>query len=180
MTSDRELLKELQAGRRESFDELFRRHQRSIYFLALRTLGNEEDAMEITQQAFVRAFKAAPRFEGRSSFKTWLYRITVNLCKNQIARSPKASEVPFADVEDRLAAEPDIVPDQDGRRRLVREALETLPERQRQVVMLRVYEELSFKEIAKVLGCSAGSAKVNYHYAVRGLKKMFNNAKEDL
>ena len=66
MTSDRELLKELQAGNRESFDELFKRHQRSIYFLALRTLGNEEDAMEITQQAFVRAFNAAAVISKRS------------------------------------------------------------------------------------------------------------------
>jgi len=180
MTSDLELLKELQAGRREAFDELFKRHQRSIYFLALRYLGNEEDAMEITQQAFVRAFNAAPRFEGRSSFKTWLYRITVNLCKNHLTRSPKAHEVPFEDFEDHLAADPDTLPDQEGRRSLVREAMEGLPERQRQVVMLRVYEELSFKEIAKVLGCSAGSAKVNYHYAVRGLKKMLNHTKEDL
>ena len=180
MTSDQELLKQLKEGEREAFDELFKRHQKSIYFLALRYLGNQEDAMEITQQAFVRAFNAAPRFEGRSSFKTWLYRITVNLCKNSLSRSPKAHEIPLEDIENRLAADPDPGPDPDGRRRQVKEALVGLPERQRQVVLLRVYEELPFKEIARALGCSAGSAKVSYHYAVKGLKEILNSEKEGM
>ncbi|MFC1889564.1 RNA polymerase sigma factor [Thermodesulfobacteriota bacterium] len=178
MTSDHELLERLKEGEREAFDELFKRHQKSIYFLALRYLGNQEDAMEITQQAFVRAFNAVHRFEGRSSFKTWLYRITVNLCKNHLSRRPNAQEIPLEEIENRLATDPDPGPDPDERRQRVKEALEGLPERQRQVVLLRVYEELPFKEIARVLGCSAGSAKVSYHHAVKGLKEILNNGEE--
>jgi RNA polymerase sigma-70 factor (ECF subfamily) len=158
-------------GDARAFDALVRKYQRPIYYLALRYVKNGDDAKDVAQRAFVRAYQALGGFRGASSFKTWLYRIAVNLALNFLR--DHAREKPGEIAEDALVAEAvgvSRLAEGDDRRRLLA-ALECLPPKQRLVVELRVFEDLSFKEVGEVAECSENAAKVNFHHAVKRLRE---------
>ncbi|MBZ0271349.1 RNA polymerase sigma factor [bacterium] len=157
-------------GDEAAFSEIMTRYRRMVYFVALKFVGNHDDADEVTQKTFVSAYRNLAGFEGRSSLKTWLYRIAVNYSKN-LVRDRKRRE--GEEVKDTMASyspDPTEPMEQDEKRQQVAEMVETLPPRQKQVLKLRVGGELSFAQIAEILGCSVSAAKVNYHYAVKALR----------
>lgn len=159
------------AGDARAFDGLVRKYQRPIYYLALRYVKNADDAKDVAQRAFVRAYQALGGFRGASSFKTWLYRIAVNSSLNHLRDHVRERPAEIAD--DALVAEAvgaARLDAGDDRRRLLA-ALEVLPPKQRLVVELRVFEDLSFKEVAEVAECSENAAKVSFHYAVKKLRE---------
>jgi RNA polymerase sigma-70 factor (ECF subfamily) len=166
------LLTRFLAGERAAFDELMRRHERPIYSLAMRYLRDHDEASDILQRTFLKAFEKASGFERRSLLRTWLYRIAVNLCKNRLrdlGRWQKVDPEEEASLQAPATAEGSI---EDGERQsILLEAVEKLPPRQRQILELRVFGDLSFREIARVLECTENAAKVNYHYAVKNLMK---------
>jgi RNA polymerase sigma-70 factor (ECF subfamily) len=168
---DAEAVARYRQGDARAFDGLVRKYQRPIYYLALRYVKQPDDAKDVAQRAFVRAFQALGGFRGASTFKTWLYRIAVNLALNHIrdhARE-KPSEIP----EDALVADAigtARLADAEERRRLIA-ALEHLPPQQRLVVELRVFQDLAFKEVADIAECSENSAKVSFHHAVKKLRE---------
>jgi len=132
---------------------------------------NAEDARDLTQEAFVQAYRALAGFHGQSGFSTWLYRIAVNLCLNHLKaiRREDAAEVDegLRDVREDalnrlLTAERD---------RALAAAIEELPPQQRATLTLRVYQGLSHREIAEVLECAEGTAKANYFHAIRALQR---------
>ena len=159
-------------GDRTAFGILMARHERPIYFLAMRYLRDHDEASDILQRTFLKAFEKLAEFEGRSQFKTWLFRIAINLCKNRLRDTGRWQKVdPEEDVvlaapekEDHLEAE--------QKQALLAEAVDKLPPKQRQTLELRVFGELSFREIAETMGCTENAAKVNYHYAVKNLLKL--------
>ena len=162
------------AGDARAFDSLVRKYQRPIYYLALRYVKSSDDAKDVGQRAFVKAYQALGGFRGASSFKTWLYRIAINLALNHLR--DHARERPAEIAEDALVAEAvgaARLDAGDDRRRLLA-ALERLPPKQRLVVELRVFEDLSFKEVAEVAECSENSAKVSFHHAVKKLREEMN------
>ncbi len=170
---DRALVDACRAGRREAFDRLVVRHRRSIYQLCYRFVSNHADATDLTQDVFLRAFKALDGFKGESSVATWLYRIAVNLSLNKVsARTPRVEPV-----EDRHlppSAEPDamsrmLATERAGR---VRAAVARLPKTQRATLVLRVYQELSHQQIAEVLGSSVSAVKTNFFHALRNLRRL--------
>jgi RNA polymerase sigma-70 factor, ECF subfamily len=178
MIEDNELIQKFINGDETGFDELVRRYQQRIYALLYRLVHNPEDAREVSQDVFVRVYQALPRFQGKSSFYTWLYRIAVN-CAFNCLRSRRRRQarvdntVPLDEELDAQLPSGEMPEDnfrQGEIRRAVRAAVDTLPERQRAVFIMRQYDGLSNDEIEKVLGLSTGAVKSHYFLAVHKLQ----------
>ena len=171
---DRALVRATLDGDREAFDELVRRHQRHVYHLCYRFAGNHEDASDLAQDVFIRAYKGLRGFKGQSAFSTWLYRIGVNVCLNRVA-SRNAARIVALEHVDRLEAGAERADGallRDERAAEVRAAIARLPKKQRAALILRVYHELPHDEIAEVLGSSVGAVKANFFHALANLKKL--------
>jgi RNA polymerase sigma-70 factor (ECF subfamily) len=171
--TDEVLVREFLAGRREAFDVIVERHRRPIYQLCYRFAGNHEDAADLAQDTFVRAFRGLKNFKGQSSLATWLYRIGVNVSLNRAAiRKPVSEPIDAAQHVDALAASPvdEIVRGEDAAR--VRAAIRQLPPKQRATLVLRVYHELPHDEIARVLGSTVGAVKANFFHALGNLRRL--------
>jgi RNA polymerase sigma-70 factor (ECF subfamily) len=135
-------------------------------------MGNHEDASDLAQDVFVRAFKGLRNFKNESSLGTWLYRVAVNVCLNRRAlKRPETEPLdPARHVDTRLNSPLDQVL-RDEKAAVVRRAIEKLPPKQRATLVLRVYQELSHEEIANVLGSSVGAVKANFFHALGNLKR---------
>ncbi len=168
-------------GDRFAFDELVRVTWAGTYTLAYRLTGNEEDALDVTQEAYLRALRGLPRFRGEARFSTWLYRVTANCASNHLARSWRARHdqldpdgMDEASVRDRrLEHDPEASASAGDERALLEQALLRLPWRLRQVVVLRDVYDLSHKAIAAELGTSEAATKV-------GLQRARKRLREDL
>jgi RNA polymerase sigma-70 factor, ECF subfamily len=172
---DGALVRAALAGDCDAFDELVRRHQRHVYQLCYRFAGNHEDASDLAQDVFVRAFKGLRSFKGQSAFSTWLYRIGVNVCLNQIGTRKRTVTLGELERVDTRAERADTTLLREERAAEVRAAIARLPNKQRAALILRVYQELSHDEIAKVLGSSVGAAKANFFHALANLKKLLQS-----
>lgn len=164
------------AGRPGAFDRIVERHRRAVYQLCYRFVGNHEDAADLAQDVFLRAYRGLRRFRGQSSLGTWLYRIGVNVCLNRVSAKTPAVE-PLTDhepVDARAEPVPDaIVREQQAAR--VRAAILQLPRKQRATLILRMYHEMSHQEIADALGSSVGAVKANFFHALGNLKKLLGD-----
>jgi len=170
---DATVVRAVVGGSRDAFDLIVERHRRSVYQLCYRYVGNHEDASDLAQDVFLRAFRGLARFKGQASFKTWLYRIGVNVCLNRVAARSHATEpVEESRHIDPRAPDPSAEVVREETRRRVRAAIARLPKRQRAVLLLRVYQELPHQEIARILGGSTGAVKANFFHALGNLKKL--------
>jgi RNA polymerase sigma-70 factor (ECF subfamily) len=170
---DGDLARAAAAGDRAAFGVLVERHRRSVYRLCYRFAGTHEDASDLAQDVFVRAFRGLRGFKAESAFSTWLYRIAVNVCLNRVSsKAPRLEPLVDENYVDPSPLDPvhSIICSQ--RRASVRAAIARLPARQRSTVILRVYQECSHQEIAKVLGSSVGTAKANFFHALNNLRKL--------
>jgi RNA polymerase sigma-70 factor (ECF subfamily) len=174
---DRALIQAFLAGHRDAFDVIVERHRKQVYQLCYRFLGNHEDAADLTQDVFVRAFKGLHRFKGDSALGTWLYRVGVNVCLNRVAlKRPKLEALePEQHVDQRNPDAHDLVA-RDERAVVVRRAIAKLPPKQRATLVLRIYQEMSHEEIATVLGSSVGAVKANFFHALGNLKRLLGQA----
>ncbi len=170
MDEDLDLINRTEAGEREAFDDLVRKYQKQLYAMLYRMVGNHEDASDLLQKAFVKAFTGLRTFERRATFKTWLYQIAINLAKNVYRDRARIEQVPIDDVI--IRRNPRVLETMiaNENRRMLRQSLARLPEKQRMTLMLRVQDEKKFEEIAGIMKCSVGTAKANFHHAVRKLK----------
>lgn len=157
------------AGRREDFDVLVERYQKPLYVFAYRFVHDPDRAADIVQTTFLHAYTHLGQFAGRSSFKTWLHQIALNEVRTAHRRSRGEQLVPLYDVEE-PATSPDEGTGSTWKHTLER-LIARLPLRQRTVVVLRVFSDLAFKEIARMEGMSENSAKVNYHHAITKLRQ---------
>ena len=168
---EREAIEACRRGEREAFDRLVLRYQRDVYRLCYRFVNNHEDANDLAQEVFLRAWRAIPRFRGESSFSTWLYRIAVNACLNfRSHRRPATQELPDAVADPVPGAEARL--ESDDEVRWVREAIARLPEKQRATLILKVYHELTHQEVAEILGSSVGTVKANLFHALANLRRL--------
>lgn len=170
---DRALVAAFVDGRSEAFDVIVARYRRPVYQLCYRFTGNHEDAADLAQDVFVRAFKGLPRFKGDSSLGTWLHRIGINAGLNRRALKRLPTEaLGDGDRADPTSPHPlvRLVRGEDAAR--VRAAIGQLPPKQRATLILRVYHELSHEEIARMLGSSVGAAKANFFHAIGSLKRL--------
>jgi RNA polymerase sigma-70 factor (ECF subfamily) len=140
---------------------------------------SHETAEEIAQETFLRAFRSLRSFRREASLTTWLYRITMNLCMNELNRKPIVGNCDPADLPAETASPIEHMAERE-RQLWVEREIQELPFKQRSVLVLRVFREMAFKEIGQVLGCSANAAKVNYRHAIVKLQKRFRNCCEEL
>jgi len=170
---DRALVEACLAGRREAFDQIVVRHRRAVYRLCYRFVGNHEDATDLAQESFLKAYRALGSFKGDSAFGTWLHRIAVNLSLNAVATRARRAET-----SEGRAAPVASGPDQmslvlrEERAAQVRAAIGRLAPRQRATLVLRVYQEMPHQEIADLLGSSVGAVKANFFHALNNLKRL--------
>jgi RNA polymerase sigma-70 factor (ECF subfamily) len=170
---DASLVEGCLAGDRDAFDVIVERHRRQVYQLCYRYVGTHEDAADLAQDTFIRAFKGLKGFKGQSTLSTWLYRIAVNVCLNRVAlKTPRPDALGPLDRVDTKAERPDVTLLREERAAQVRAAIRQLPPKQRATLILRVYHELPHEEIAGVLGSSVGAAKANFFHALANLKKL--------
>lgn len=170
--SDLELVAQVKAGNRKAFAELVRRHQRGLLRIILRLTRELPLAEDVVQETFIKAYEKMDLFEGRSSFKSWLYQVGLNTAKNRFRSRPQeefTTDVLQGGVA--AGAETDLVKGDVAR--LLRAEVDLLPERQRIAITLRVFEDLSFKEIAQIMNCPYDTAKANYRHALLKLREKF-------
>jgi RNA polymerase sigma-70 factor, ECF subfamily len=161
------------AGTRDAFDVIVERHRRSVYQLCYRFVSNHEDAADLAQEVFLRAYRGLKNFKGQATLGTWLYRIGVNACLNRLSSRPPATES-LETSEPVVDHHPDAASQllQDERARRVRAAIARLPKKQRATLVLRVYHDMSHQEIATIVGSSVGAVKANFFHALRNLKRI--------
>ena len=177
--TDDELVARSVGGDAESFNELIRRWERPIYALAYRLIGREEDARDVCQETFLRAFRALPGFKGQAKFSSWLYRIALNLCRDWIRRQRRAPvmQMPEGVEPTELAAERgpvESIEELVGRRQLstvVEEAMTLLPEEQRTAIILKEYHGMTFQEIADMQGCPLSTVKTRLYQGLTVLRR---------
>ena len=177
--TDEELVARSQRGDVDSFNQLILRWERPIYALAYRVIGREEEARDVCQEAFLRAFRALPGFKGQAKFSSWLYRITLNLCRDWIRKQRRApvSQMPEdMDVLEMAAAQGPVesIEDLVARRELsavVEEAMALLPDEQRTAIILKEYHGMTFQEIADLQGCPLSTVKTRLYQGLSVLRR---------
>jgi len=186
-SSDEELVTLSQGGDLDSFNQLVLRWERPIYALAYRVIGREEEARDVAQETFLRAFRAIKGFKGQARFSSWLYRITLNLCRDWIRKERRApvSQAPEGIDIIELAGEAtpsESIEDLVGRKQLglaVSKAMALLPEEQRTAIILKEYHGLTFQEIADLLDCPLSTVKTRLYQGLTVVRKQLESAGVD-
>ena len=171
--ADADLVRAARGGDRAAFEALVARHQRYVYQLCYRFVPNHEDASELAQDAFVRAYRSLRKFEGQAQFSTWLHRIAVNVCLNRLAlKTHPQAELTDIEAAPALAEAADAAMIRAERAQRVRAAIARLPKKQRATLILRAYHDLPYEEVAQVIGGSVNAAKTNFFHALGSLRKL--------
>ncbi|MGD8594051.1 MAG: RNA polymerase sigma factor [Gammaproteobacteria bacterium] len=179
---DKQLLILYIEGDESALTHLVERYQKELYGFVFRQVGNHADAADLTQKVFVNVFLKADQFNGDSSFKTWLYQIAINQCKNHF-RSKDRQRLDDVELESLpLVAEEnfELELEMAEHQLLLRQAVDRLPAKQRMTVRLRLYQECTFVEIAEIMTASVGTAKAHYHQAVTTLRKILKKEHYEL
>lgn len=180
--SDEEIVVAIQAGDQEGLGVLVARWEQPLFRFAYRILERAEDARDVCQETFLRILSKAERFRDDARFSTWMYQIALNLCRDQLRRRKRwqwveidsANEGGGRTRSDRrvdVAADPGEEASRAERRRSVARALRRLPAEQREVLVLKEYEGLKFREIAEILGCPESTVKSRMYYGLATLKE---------
>ncbi|MEA1960455.1 MAG: sigma-70 family RNA polymerase sigma factor [Bacillota bacterium] len=184
MVSDEQLVKKSLRGESQAFDELVEKYQHKVYSLAFRYMGNEEDAYDAAQETFIKAYRSLRTFKGDASFSTWIYRITTNVCLDEIRRRkrrilPLSLDEPLAttdgnEVEKEIpdnSPTVDLLYEQKEFSQYIQSLLDEMKPEHKTAIILRDIMDLSYEEIAEVLHCSIGTVKSRLSRARNVLKK---------
>ena len=177
--TDEELVSRSMGGDTDSFNQLILRWERPIYALAYRVIGREEDARDVCQDTFLRAYRALPGFKGQAKFSSWLYRIALNLCRDWIRKQRRAPVLQMPEGVDPLELASERGPAESietlvARRELsavVEEAMALLPEEQRTAIILKEYHGMTFQEIADLQGCPLSTVKTRLYQGLTVLRR---------
>jgi len=173
-------------GDNDAFEILVNRHQTSVLSLIYRFIGDRTRAKDLAQEVFLRVWQAARSYKPQAKFTTWIYRITANLCLNELKSSRRKKWLQFLRFGDNLenTVEETLVDDTPSpedlllakeRSRQIANALQSLPENQRMALILKRYDDLSYQEIAKVIGCSVSAVESLLVRAKRSLQEKLKN-----
>jgi RNA polymerase sigma-70 factor, ECF subfamily len=183
-STDEELVARSMGGDLDSFNQLVLRWERPIYALAYRVIGREEDARDVAQETFLRAFRALKGFKGQAKFSSWLYRITLNLCRDWIRRERRTPLVQAPEGVDVIELAGEDTPTETVEElvsrhelgRAVAKAMSQLPEEQRTAIILKEYHGLTFQEIADLLDCPLSTVKTRLYQGLTVLRKQLPEA----
>lgn len=167
--TDAELVQLVKAGEPEPFDELVRRHSLKIHDLCYKILRNYDDARDMAQETFIKAYRKIRKFHGRAQFSTWLYRIAVNNCLNFLKKQRPTEEI----YEEIVSSGRDDPVEQYRSKKLkemILDAVAKLPTVQRAVFTLRTLEDMSYQDVSEILKKPISTVKVNHHLAVKNLR----------
>jgi RNA polymerase sigma-70 factor (ECF subfamily) len=170
--TDDDLVRRARSGDRRAFELIVRRYQKPLYFLCRRYVHDHDATADLVQRAFIRVMNKLPELREDHIFRSWLFRIGVNLALNHLRDHARFVDEAAAASLETVAPEGVTHLEAAEAAQALREAVAELPTKQRMTLELRVYEELSFKDIALALDTTEGAAKVNFHYAVRRLKAL--------
>jgi RNA polymerase sigma-70 factor (ECF subfamily) len=181
-TTDEELVARSRGGDLDSFNQLVLRWERPIYALAYRVIGREEDARDVAQETFLRAFRALGGFKGQAKFSSWLYRITLNLCRDwmrrerrtPVSQAPEGIDIIELAGAGEGAESMDDVVTRKQLGRVVEKAMAMLPEEQRTAIIMKEYHGLTFQEIADLLDCPLSTVKTRLYQGLSVLRKQLH------
>lgn len=168
---DARLVERYLSGESTAFDELMIRYERQIYRVCYRFVENRDDAMDLAQEVFIKAFEHLPSFRRESSLKTWLYRIAINHCINHVKKNHRE----FVEVTEHTGSVPPSIlsrMEEEERRDHFRRMVQTLPPKQKAILELRIHEQLSYDEIARMSGRSVSTIKASVFFALEKLRKL--------
>jgi RNA polymerase sigma-70 factor (ECF subfamily) len=179
VATDEELVARSIGGDADSFNQLILRWERPIYALAFRVIGREEDARDVCQETFLRAFRALGGFKGQAKFSSWLYRITLNLCRDWLRRERRAPFVQPPDdtdlaalaIDQRAGDAIEARVSRETMGRLVARIMAGLPEEQRSAIVLKEYHGLTFQEIADLQGCPLSTVKTRLYQGLSVVRR---------
>jgi RNA polymerase sigma-70 factor (ECF subfamily) len=182
-TTDEELVARSRGGDLDSFNQLVLRWERPIYALAYRVIGREEDARDVAQETFLRAFRALGGFKGQAKFSSWLYRITLNLCRDwmrrerrtPVSQAPEGLDIIELAGEGPAAESIEDVVSRNQLGRAVEKAMAMLPEEQRTAIIMKEYHGLTFQEIADLLDCPLSTVKTRLYQGLTVLRKQLEH-----
>lgn len=167
--SDELLVARAQENDPAAFKQLVDKHKTKIYYTACRLTGNHSDADDLAQETFIRAYRGLGKFKGQSSFSTWLHRILINCCMDLWRkRKQRGNDIQFDEallLEDRGRVAARDAAELSELQSAVAEAIESLPSKHRMALVLHEFDNLAHEEIARVMGCSVGTARSRLHYA---------------
>ena len=168
---DFKLVERYLAGDMTAFDELMLRYERQIYRVCYRFVENRDDARDLAQEVFIKAFEHLPTFRRQSSLKTWLYRIAMNHCINHVKKNSKE----FVEVTEEIGStRPSVHAEMEDReqREQFRQLVKRLPPKQKAILELRIHEQLSYEEIARISGRSVSTIKASVFFALEKIRKL--------
>jgi len=153
------------------FEAIFQKNQERIYRLALRIVGNKEEAKDITQETFLAAYEHQGHFRREANFSTYIYRIALNFAFRSLKRKRPLQTLEKPETIRSNAENPAQILQREEKETEVRQLLDSLPARQKAAVYLRLYEDLSFNDVARVLGCRPATARTHYFFGLQNLRK---------
>jgi RNA polymerase sigma-70 factor, ECF subfamily len=187
--NEKYLLHQSKNGDMAAFEQLIEGYQKKVFNIALRMLGNPDDASEVAQEVFIRVYKSVKNFKEESSFSTWIYRITTNTCLDELRKRKNKEHISLDEdihhedgdmkrqVEDSRPT-PDIIAEKNELRKIVKLAINSLSEDHRIVIILRDIQDLSYEEIAKIVKCPEGTVKSRINRARSELKEILKRKRE--
>jgi RNA polymerase sigma-70 factor (ECF subfamily) len=164
--SDSEAIQAIRAGDREAYKAIVERYMKRAYGIALTFVRNTQDALDVSQMAFIKAYKNLKRFDAERPFFPWFYRILRNICLDHLKRASRRREIPLEDAGVLKTEAEDY-----EMKRMLWQAIEDLPLEQREAIVLRYFEGMSYKEVAETLEIPIGTVMSSLHYAKRKMKK---------
>ena len=181
-STDEELVARSQGGDMDSFNQLVMRWERPIYALAYRTIGREEDARDVCQETFLRAFRALKGFKGQAKFSSWLYRIALNLCRDWIRRERRQPVAQAPEGVDLIELASEATPSESIEDLVARKEISQAvarvraarPEEQRTAIILKEYHGLTFQEIADMLDCPLSTVKTRLYQGLSVLRRQLD------
>lgn len=172
-----EMLRKDEISRRKAFEEIVRTYSESLYWQIRHMVYSHDDANDLLQNTFIKAWMNIDSFQGFSKISTWLYRIAINETLTFLNRQKVIQSVPIDDPDLNLGAQLEGDPYFDGNETetQLQEAIATLPEKQRMVFNLKYFNEMKYEDMSELLGTSVGALKASYHIAVKKIEDYFNN-----
>jgi len=163
--SEKEILEVIQKGNKEAYQEIVVRYMQSAYYVALSFVHNQQDALDISQDAFIRAFRRIKKFDTEKPFFPWFYKILKNLCIDYFKKRQRRNEVPLENV--RIL---EVEHEDREMKKALWKGIEELPPEQKEIIILRYFRQLSYQEMAEVLGKPIGTIMSSLYYAKKRLK----------